>query len=527
MSSKWEFYRRAYKNANELVPISISDRNKLETAAKMERNLDTIYHSSNLLKNLTFKDTCSLYDILARNGVELVNPLEKPNQENGGDIDMDDETTGENKETEEENTSIADPKGEIHRFIALHDMGQRNKELVMSISNISSSIVEFSALVENTLDFAIKSLFDSIPSCIKKDTEETIAISPGFQWTYMGVNSGSTDSENVYVVFEDAMMLYLFLKAFDGLKISDSENDRMKVYCDIGFEKDIIPKITSIFSYDTDKLIEIRNMVKNHITEIEKIGIRAKQRNKPVDDYLTRCKRLSETYTVNPKDLFDVPGNMVDVVKQNIIDFRLHVLKDLEKKQKERALQDQIEARKQMNLTHISPNNESVLKKENENKYKYMENHAVKNMSDIEFETLLQSKEKSLVEKRYYNRLGQYKRREEIRLKNYNNFVNMTKHDSYTNKVIPLNRKKFLANFVTNITAESNKIDSNFSYYIKHANYAKYRENVKAKEEMLDKEDEAEEQKERETEMTEQETVVDSCDKEQHNEEGKGDEKMA
>jgi hypothetical protein len=474
-----EYYRKYYYKQETLTPLLGGSISKTEMAEKMKNNLEAIYHSSKMLKNLQFKDTASLYDVLTYNDVKLNRFFRYQNKEDiemmnlGEDLD---EHRHEAQYSDNENSKwIVNPRDQVHRKISFNGLKEKNIGLVLLVSNLPKEILKYDALIENFFDYIIKIIFDTVTYCFKKGTDEKINISPEFEWyiMYQGIPNSQEYGHEVFIVFEDAMMMYLFLQLMDDLEVKNDQS--LKILNDIKINEIIIPKIKELFDVDVSNLLKRQNDIIVHLKELMSIGTQINEEERPPDDYLTTIKKLSESYTIDPKDLSDVPADMLDQVKQYIIDFRIHVLTDLEKKQKERTIRDQEETSKLWSET------------------KTYEDNSMNNLSDVEFERLMQNREKSLSEKNYYLKLGQYKRREEVRLKNYYNFMNFTKHQSYITKVVPQNRKKFLANFVHNVNNENNKIDSNFSYYTKHANYVKYREKVKEIEEKNDGEDVKEE----------------------------------
>lgn len=493
-----QYYRPYYHRSDELKKIILPLRNKNDSVEKIEKKIEAFYNSSDALKNLKYKDTGSLYDILLDNGIELESLYKSDYQKNGKindneRMDMDDDTNDINI-NDKENGMIFNPNTETHNFIPLNEIKKR-ATLLIGISNIPSDILNYPSLVENLIDYIIKLIHENIPYCKRKINNEEVSILSGYKWSFMGFKSISIGTQTVYISFDDAMMMYLFKKTVDSLTTSDDKIEikditKINVVGDINLQKIIFSKLEDLFIIENDNFETYKDSIINHIGELGKIGHTYSLKNAPRDDYLTRFKRLAETYRIDPKDLTDVPPDMLDTVKQNIIDFRLHVLTDLENKQKERMLKDKLEARKQ--LGNVSFADKKVEHKRNE-ELTFDKNH--NKMSDIEFESMIQNKEKIMTEKRYFIRLNQYKKREEIRLKNYKKFQTVTKYESYINKVIPANRDKFFQNFVLNVKDEKNKIDLNFNYYTKHANYMQYRDRIKISEEKRDKLDEEEELK--------------------------------
>lgn len=498
-----QYYRRCFNREKNFEQVIGSIKNKTETYDKIEKTLDSIYSSSKSLQSLKFKDTENLCNILQHNDIEL-NPLFKSSgyvvladsTEDNDKMDVDTESKDAEKDEKEEINALALTKETLHRHISLEELSGKPSLLVVGLKNLPNDVLEFAALVENILDHVIKLLSDRVQSCKRKNNGEEVSIYPGFQWSYMGVKTANLDTQTVYVVFDDAMMLYLFLKIMDSLALGDGFQ-QTSICRNKELDEKVIPKLNEFFEIDFQQLQTITKDVKSHILEMARIGLKAKKKNTPADDYLTRFKRLAETYHVDPKDLSDVPTDMIDVVKQDIIDFRLHVLTNLENKQKERMLKDRIEAQKQLGQLQNGAK-EVVYNERSVSTGGYPENGNKHGMSDIEFESMLQNKEKSTLEKNYYFKLGQYKKKEDARLKSYMNFQLVQKSDAYVSKVIPQNRKRFFDNFISNVKDANNKIDLNFSYYTKHANYAKYREKVKLGEEakdLLDVEEEAREDK--------------------------------
>lgn len=501
-----QYYRRSYSQANDNENAIGSVKNKTDTYEKIEKTLDSIYNSSKTLQSLRFKDTCSLYDLLQKNEVELKklysnsnNGILKRPEGANNKLDVDADMEDANKADEEEAVALSLSNEQLHRNITLKNLSELKSPLTLGLMNLPSDILKYPALVENVLDKVIKLIFDHVPVCRRKDNGEEIRIAPGYQWSYMGVKTTNLETQTVYVIPDDAMMAYLFAKSMELLDLGDHEK-KLHVVSSKELDEKIFPKLDDFFEVDLERLQRVIDDTRKHVVEMKKMGIKAKEKDTPVDDYLTKFKRLSETYRVDPKDLSDVPADMVDVVKQNIIDFRLHVLTDLENKQNERMLKDKLEAQRQMgelqneNTTAIagfSADGRAF------NREEYPNHITKQGMSDIEFESMLQSKEKSALEKNYYIKLGQYKKKEDARLKNYMNFQLVHKHHSYVSKVIPQNRKRFLDNFVSNVKDANNKIDLNFNYYTKHANYAQYREKIKMNEEAKDKLDIEEEAKEK------------------------------
>ncbi|KAG0682140.1 U1 snRNP component [Pichia californica] len=492
MTFIYKYYRRNFDSTNQLEQVIAPIKNKNESSDKIERTLNTIYSGSKIFNCLQYKDTPSIYDVLKQNDVEfqpLFYNFEQvgKNNENNDKMEVDADNEDNEQESTRADTMSANPNGVVNMFIPLNKIRKKPKVLVSAVTGISGDILEYKALVENILSKAVTSIIDNVTIYNKKDNNE-ISLSPAFQWSYMGVKKNSLDTQTVYIAFEDIMIMFLFKTIIESITI-DKEH-KMMLIAPTELEEKIVPMLNELFDINLEKSENIIIEVSTHISEIQQIAHNEILKSTPKDDYLTRCKRLSENYRIDPRDLSDVPSDMLDIVKQNIIDFRLHVLTDLENKQKERMLQDKLNVQKELSQDYNSSNNSICayeLEEQQEKTYS--------NMSDIEYESMLQSNEKKSLDKHYYYKLGQYKKREENRLKQYANFEMVTKHESYLKNVIPRNRRKFLANFVFNVTDIKNKIDMNFDYYTKHTNYLQYREKIKLAEKEKDKHDEMEELK--------------------------------
>lgn len=467
MSFRPEFYRPSFY---DILTDTVIPKKKNKEVDKTQDVLFNIRNSSKFLKNLQFVDTESLYTFLKNQDVDVSSLINASNSESKkNDTDASKIENGEPIETD----LIANPNQAPQKFFTLSDLKSSEESLILEIEGILGEVTDFAGLIENLLDFIIDLISEKVPTCSTID-DETVHINKAYRWSYMGVKNSSDYKQNVFVLFSDAMMKYLFIKAVDELTVD--EKSVINPVCDDKFASEIITKIERVFILDLGSFDEIRTKIVNHIIELQKIGQTTTARNKKDDDYLTKFQKLAETYSVSNKDLAHVPANMVEDVKKYVLEFRLHVLTDLEKKQEERALKDQLEAKR------TSKHRDALVDHQIEKDI----SGSNKKLSDIEYETLLQNKEKVASDKNYYIRLSQYKPQEELRLRAYQNFLKFNKHESYVKNIIPQNRKKFMASFVDNVIDTNNRIDKNFSYYTKHANYVKFRAKIKESEESVD-----------------------------------------
>lgn len=463
-----KFYRREFFDIE-----SVNSRNDAELSTTFEK----ITNSSKFLKSLQTIDTNGLRHFLEQQSIDLCSLFIESDHpcvvtDLGG-------KTAEVTDTIK-NEKHVDPFSKPTKFIELEELKKYNTSLIVDITGIFKTITKYQGLTENLLDYIFNSIAKEIPSYLTTDNE-MVKVNSNYKWSSMKCDSGDID-QSVFVCFHDIMMEHYFFHLVTSLDFK-AKSDIIVFFSD-SFTDQIEPQITKIADCKLERLLIPLDAILKHIDELQRIGELTMTANESDDDYLTRCQKLVENYSVNSKDLAIVPSNMVEEVKKYVLDFRLHVLADLEKNRKERAKRDQNNAKK----INQSTANDTISNDTDANLL-----DSSKNLSDIEYETLLQKKEKAFNDKAYYTRLNIYKRKEEHRLKAIKNFLAYNKHESYVRNVLPQNRQKFLSNFVNNIVNANNKIDKNFNYYIKHANYSKFRAKVKESEELADIQDEKEE----------------------------------
>ncbi|TID14772.1 hypothetical protein CANINC_004443 [Pichia inconspicua] len=461
-----EFYRREFF---DIESIGSTDYPELS------QELEKIRNSSMFLKSLQIADTESLRSFLHKHEIQLSSLFNDKNS--GHDYDREDDTT----ETTDLNARV-DPMKQPTKFIELSELKKYSTSLIVNIEGIPKAITSFYGLTENLLDSIIDFISKQVPTCLTLDGE-LVQIDAHYKWSCMKDENNNYE-HNIFVFFNDIMMEYLFYQLIIASDFTTKSN--INVIFSDKFIDEILQRLEKETTCDLDKLSLSSDELETSFVELQQIGNAAILASKPDDDYLTKCQKLAENYNVNPKDLAMVPANMVEEVKKYILDFRLHVLTDLENSRNERAKKDQKKAKREFSSTSTDKHNMDT-------DVSILDNG--KNLSDIEYETLLQKREKVLNDKQYYIRLSNYKRKEEHRLKAFKNFLAYNKHDSYVKNVLPQNRQKFLSNFVDNVTNTNNKIDKNFNYYIKHANYLKFRSKAKELEEKTDIQDENNESK--------------------------------
>lgn len=445
---------------------------------KIRHHTSSLYNSSKKLQAVLKLETQSLYHFLVSNNIQLdehslIGGLKGRFQEKENEKMKIDITDNEEELVEDTSKKIADPYEPTHSYIELKDFEKKNKDvgdLVVSLEGLGENILAFPALIENFLSFSMSRILECVPTCKlklnKKESDETLSISPEYNWSYIGVSSVLVSDPNVFVFFSDAVMLYLFQFLIPKL------DERISIKISHEFQTSVIPKINEIFHLDLSLLNGLEDELKGRLGDLDSIGRSTPMESKKEEDnYLARCEKLAETYQVDPKDLSDVPLDMIDSVKQNIIDFRVNILKDLERK-KQNSLAS-------LNRSDGFRENMNIPVREDRNSY----------LSDIEYDRVLQGREKAQKEKAYQMHLGQYKKMEEARVRKYRVFESTIKHEVYVEKIIPSNRQKFMAAFVDGVKDDKNKIDGSFSYYTKHSNYLKHRLPAKEKEQIRDKEE--------------------------------------
>lgn len=472
MTFKYNYYRPSVYSF-ELEKIETEKDNNV----KIKEALTNIHNSSPTVKSLQFYDTGNLYEFLRDNNIEVnsfFNNILSKNLTNS------DNRGKENEEADEE--PIVNPYDQVHRFIDINEMQTKAKsypQLVTTMLYLPKSIRTFNALIENFIEHIIKEIINVIPKCKLLENNESIPISPEFCWSYFTGKPHAVKNQIIFIYFTDAMMLYLFQYVINKMDIMNNEK-KIEVFTDISYRKNVMDKIDELFEIEISLVDEIIDDLNDHFEKLKKISDVTIKRDDVIDedDYIERCKRLRNTYVVKPKDLSDVSFDNIDVVKKELIDFRVRFIMDQYVKHDYSHIINKMK-KKRDNGTVKSErlaNNVDVSK-------------AGSNISDIEYENMRVAKEREIQEKKYFTQLSSYKKKEDTRLKNYNMFNNLFKHESYVNKTIPNNRRKFLSSFVNGVVDEKNKIDKNFSYYTKHSNYVKYRLPAKEKEEKLDNED--------------------------------------
>lgn len=476
------YYRREYTDENMLETVlkSLKSKDKVE---KVQTGLDKIYESCTALNSLRYTETCSLYEFLKKNDVpvkHLVQDFLENNSADNKDIsqmDIDDD-----EEKKKANDMMIAHSTTISK-VSLEEMERNSSLLTVYLSGMNSDILEFPGLVENVLNFVINEINENY-KCTKKINNESVKIDTSFSWSYMGVPKESIDNQEIFINFKDSMMLWLFVQCMNNLSLDkhDKEDDKkfnITINYDKIFETQIVDKFAEIFDYEIRKVETVQKSIILHISDMIKVAENVIKNTIKIDDYLSKCKKLSETYRVDPKDLAEVPPYLVDTVKQRIVEFRIHVLKDLENKSNLKKIEDSAETRiLKLNDLYNSQNTGEPIPP------KFVNDE----FSDIEYETQVLNKKKTEAEKKYTMHLSYLKKKEFSRLKNHEIYLKVYKHDAYKNEIIPQKRKRLIDNFVTGVTSTKNKIDSNFSYYTKRSNYVKYRESIKRREEELDEE---------------------------------------
>ncbi|GMM31161.1 hypothetical protein DAMA08_039060 [Martiniozyma asiatica (nom. inval.)] len=304
-------------------------------------------------------------------------------------------------------------------FIQLHQFSF--SPLVISITNLPSQLF-LQTSIESFLDSVLKLLQFPISSV----QGEHLVIDFKYVWTWV--------DDIVLVKFEDSLLFYLFFCLLDGYHISETQP--LKLTCN----EDILNKV--------EQQIDNQDWKSNLIGKLD-TTVKLILDNNDQDEYT----KMYNNYKIDSKDVIDVPPDMIDDVRRQMIDFRLHSLK-LEKERREK---------RKSGLYNITRENHQL---DNIEKGRIEQRE---NKEDIEFAKLLNS----------------FKQVEDKMMQSVNNYENSASYESSIQK----SREKFMDRFVHSIQNENNPLDKNYNYYSIHSNYVKFRESVKLEEEKKDADD--------------------------------------
>ncbi|GME97207.1 unnamed protein product [Ambrosiozyma monospora] len=350
----------------------------------------------------------------------------------------------------------------------------KKKALTVSCSGLPDFMMLSTRLVETFLNYVIKELISDL-DVTKQNGDEKVHVNDGYSWTFVAPNI-YVDTKSVYVRFQDVLTLYLFKLLLNELgqeveseDANDDEhkNEVLKVVS-VPLLNGLEDKIKEEFKIDTDFVSKLKTDVIEKLKKLRSIY----ENNKDALDLdnpkakIEGITSLYQNYKVDPKELVDVPADMVESVKLRIIEFRLHSIKNEEAKKAEQALSDKRKSKMKLkrlfnNLHKGSKKNKTDLSYDSDEEDELEEKDD--GIDDEEFEKMSEARMKENSERTAYQRLQQAEQREGIRLKNVNAFRTRVDHKVYVETYLPKSREKFLEKFVNDIN-EENTIDANFKF---------------------------------------------------------------
>lgn len=205
---------------------------------------------------------------------------------------------------------------------------------------------------------------------------------------------------------------------------------------------------------------------------------------------LITTKRDTDVYSdykVDDRELVDVPKELLDTVKNDIVEFRLRVVKIEKQKREKDALNDKKKSRfKLKKLYHDISNSNAIDEYEDKEEDFIMEEDQEgedEEVDDLEIEAKRQEQLNELKEREFQAKklivVDQDTHRHQLAqslevLKQYE-------------QTVERKRVKFLHDFVDNVQSTDNKIDNNLEkFYLNHSNYLKFRSAVLRKEQQRD-----------------------------------------
>ncbi|ANZ73314.1 BA75_01575T0 [Komagataella pastoris] len=354
--------------------------------------------------------------------------------------------------------------------------------LTIGVDNIPSGVTRSAGLVAGFLESVID---DYLVDFLPKDENSK------YFWSF--VDNDVVEFKVVFMQFRSFELLQMVIQIFGKMNL--------KIHIPEGSKKILEQVETLERDEDADK-------VKEYIELISKLSSRKLHSYKSHGDVVEKLDNLSKYYNryrIDPKELVDVPNELVDTVKKEIVEFRLNVLKLEKSKRETQMLNDKRKARMRLrrmiqlnNISGKSGNSRNEDEDEDEDEYEdENENEKQFNeMTDEEYEMRRLENVQLNHKKKFELYESSVHKNDVARINSIHNFENNIMHSSYESKLVPSRREKFLEEYVLNIKENTNSIDKNIQYYKKHVNYVNFREKVKLKEEAMDAQDREEENSE-------------------------------
>ncbi|ODV87339.1 hypothetical protein CANARDRAFT_5885 [[Candida] arabinofermentans NRRL YB-2248] len=385
----------------------------------------------------------------------------------------------------------------LNNFHRIDPLDPVKSSLVVGVENLPVSILSSDRIIEHLLSYIVNEQIDKC-TLVSRDEKCVFAepLNKNFTWSF--INRDYLGEAIVFVEFKDILSLYLFKRILDGKSIPDETEDKFDVepQTDIQTGKEVKVVTKKIITKALDVIEQKLEVTLPEDEELNQKLIYLKQyvlKSDKGQGKLASTTSYYEEYEVDPSELAEIPPELVDTVRQDIIDFRLHVFKLEKQKKEQQQLNEKKNSRMKLkriynDLQHTDKKRKTVaIANDSDSEDEHEDDEEANNeMNDEEQERIFQAKEKARISSAYYPRLQQVRKEDLTRAKNVANFEKSIKHDVYVSEFVPSQRRKFLDNFVNNITDSNNKIDANLDYYKKNSNYLAFREKVKLAEERSD-----------------------------------------
>lgn len=343
-------------------------------------------------------------------------------------------------------------------------LGRKELQLLtIGVNNLPTGVTRSAGLVAGFLESVIDDyLVDFLPN----DGNSK------YFWSF--VDNDVVEFKVVFIQFRSFELLRMVIQIFEKMNL--------KMHISEGCKK----VLEQVETFERDEDAE---KVKEYIELISKLSSRKLHSYKSHGDVVEKLDNLSKYYNryrIDPKELVDVPNELVDTVKKEIVEFRLNVLKLEKSKRETQMLNDKRKARmrlrRMLQLNNVSGNlgnSRNEDEDEDEDEYEDENEKQFNEMTDEEYERRRMENVQLNHKKKFELYESSVHKNDIARINNIHNFENNIKHSSYESKLVPSRREKFLEEYVLHIKESTNSIDKNIQYYKKHVNYVNFREKVK------------------------------------------------
>ncbi|KAH3668924.1 hypothetical protein OGAPHI_002679 [Ogataea philodendri] len=431
------------------------------------------------LKSLRFPNFISLQDIVPVSGFDTVNLHGTEAEEN---------TNGYTHHSGAHFGLEDEENYEFKHFISMnlfHDETDPTKNaLTVVLEGLSSDITRSDSLIDQLLSYTMNDIVGKVS--VKVEGID-VKINTKFSWT--ALVHELVEPKMVFIEFSDLLALDLFQRLLEegSLKL------RMK-------------SVTKQACQKLEEKVEIGSISKElfleKLRQVEHTGANLRSGK-------SHKNGSSEEYVVDSKEMEDIPSDMLNLVKQNVVDFRMRVLRLETQKKEQQILRGKQNSKTKLRRMYF-PGQGDRMDEDGDEDEEDLEGDGV---DDLEFKKQQEAQAHARAEKTYLMRVQQTRARDDARHKRVDQFNKTIEHHAYETEYVAAARKRFLDSFVTGIKDNSNKIDLNFSYYINHSNYLAFRSKKKSDEERLDAQDREEDAAERDLNAEQNEFMASFGDK--------------